>query len=126
MFGKDKMATFERYFLADKETHREEKNPYYCMLEDENTVGRILEEFGLSPQEGHIVNGHVPRDDIPFLVQNVLCSINKSAGTQTAISPEAIERLKRHTWNGNIRELKNILEKLCILSDGIRFRKSVK
>ena len=60
------------------------------------------------------------RDDIPFLVQNVLCSINKSAGTQTAISPEAIERLKRHTWNGNIRELKNILEKLCILSDGIR------
>ncbi|WP_138310197.1 MULTISPECIES: fructose-1,6-bisphosphatase [unclassified Clostridium] len=60
LFGKDKMATFERYFLADKETHREEKNPYYCMLEDENTVGRILEEFGLSPQEGHIVNGHVP------------------------------------------------------------------
>ena len=60
LFGKDKMATFERYFLADKETHREEKNPYYCMLENEDTVGRILEEFGLSPQEGHIVNGHVP------------------------------------------------------------------
>ena len=60
LFGKDKMATFERYFLADKETHREEKNPYYSMLEDEDTVGRILEEFGLPPQEGHIVNGHVP------------------------------------------------------------------
>ena len=36
------------------------KNPYYSMLEDEDTVGRILEEFGLPPQEGHIVNGHVP------------------------------------------------------------------
>lgn len=58
------------------------------------------------------------RNDIPFLVQNVLGSINKSAGAQKSISPEAIERLKNHTWNGNIRELKNILEKLCILSDG--------
>ena len=32
LFGKDKMATFERYFLTDKETHREKKNPYYSLL----------------------------------------------------------------------------------------------
>lgn len=60
LFGKDKMATFERYFLAEKETHREKKNPYYELLEDEAVVNRILREFGL-PEEGtHIINGHVP------------------------------------------------------------------
>lgn len=60
LFGKDKMATFERYFLAEKETHREKKNPYYSLLQDERVANRILAEFGL-PQEGtHIVNGHVP------------------------------------------------------------------
>lgn len=60
LFGKDKMATFERYFLEDKETHREKKNPYYSLLEEEETARRILSEFGLSPEEGHIINGHVP------------------------------------------------------------------
>ncbi len=60
LFGKDKMATFERYFLAEKETHKEKKNAYYNMLEDESVVNRILAEFGL-PEEGtHIINGHVP------------------------------------------------------------------
>ena len=60
LFGKDKMATFERYFLAEKETHRENKNPYYTLLEDENSVNGILEEFGLPLEESHIINGHVP------------------------------------------------------------------
>ncbi len=60
LFGKDKLATFERYFLADKETHREKKNPYYSLLEEEDTARRILREFGLSEEEGHIINGHVP------------------------------------------------------------------
>ena len=60
LFGKDKMATFERYFLADKETHKEKKNPYYCLLENEKVINGILKEFGL-PEEGtHIINGHVP------------------------------------------------------------------
>ena len=47
LFGKDKMATFERYFLSDPETHRERKNPYYRLLEDEQVADRILAEFGL-------------------------------------------------------------------------------
>ncbi len=60
LFGKDKMATFERYFLAEKETHVEKKNPYYKLLEKEEVVDRILDGFGL-PREGtHIINGHVP------------------------------------------------------------------
>lgn len=60
LFGKHKMATFERYFLADKETHAERKNAYYKLLEDEEVVNRILKEFGLPLEDSHIVNGHVP------------------------------------------------------------------
>ena len=60
LFGKDKMATFERYFLADKETHREKKNPYYQLLENEIVVDGIMKEFGLDPETAHIINGHVP------------------------------------------------------------------
>lgn len=60
LFGKDKMATFERYFLEDKETHVETKNPYYKLLEQDETADRILKEFGLEGEEYHIINGHVP------------------------------------------------------------------
>lgn len=60
LFGKQKMATFERYFLAEKETHEEKKNPYYRLLEDETVINRIMREFGLEEGCAHIVNGHVP------------------------------------------------------------------
>ncbi len=54
------MATFERYFLADKELQREKKNPYYHMLEQEEVLDEILQEFGLPTETSHIINGHVP------------------------------------------------------------------
>lgn len=60
LFGKDKMATFERYFLAEKSTHKEKKNPYYTLLEEEKVIDNILREFGLEPEGSHIINGHVP------------------------------------------------------------------
>jgi len=60
LFGKTKMATFERYFLSDKSTHIEKKNPYYFLLEEESVVTHILEEFGVDGTAGHIVNGHMP------------------------------------------------------------------
>ena len=60
LFGKGKMATFERYFLAEKETHKEKKNPYYLLLEDEKVICHILKEFGLENKDAHIINGHVP------------------------------------------------------------------
>ncbi len=59
LFGKDKMATYERYFLAEKETHAEHKNPYYRLIEDEKVMNHVLREFGLG-EDAHIVNGHVP------------------------------------------------------------------
>jgi len=60
LFGKDKMTTFERYFLADKETHKEKRNPYYSFRDQEETCIRIFKEFGLDPDTSHIINGHVP------------------------------------------------------------------
>ena len=60
LFGKDKMATFERCFLAEKETHEEKKNPYYRFLENDQVVENIFKEFGITGDCRHIVNGHVP------------------------------------------------------------------
>lgn len=59
-FGKSKMATFESYFIEDKETHKEEKNPYYYLSAQEEICDKILKEFGLKGKEAHIVNGHIP------------------------------------------------------------------
>ncbi len=60
LFGKDKMATFERYFVADSAAHKEKQNPYYDMRDNQEVVNRIFEEFGLDPNTSHIINGHVP------------------------------------------------------------------
>lgn len=60
VFGKDKMATFERYFVVEKEAHVEIKNAYYRLLDKEETINKILTEFGLDTAYSHIVNGHVP------------------------------------------------------------------
>ena len=50
----------ERYFVKDKETHKETKNAYYHLLENEEIVDDLLREFRLDPEKGHIINGHVP------------------------------------------------------------------
>lgn len=59
-FGKSKMSTFEAYFINNKETHKEEKNPYFYLSAKEEICHKILKEFGLKNQEAHIVNGHIP------------------------------------------------------------------
>ncbi len=60
VFGKERMATFERYLIADKASHVEKKNKYYELLNDEETVNKIMVEFGLDSRFSHIINGHVP------------------------------------------------------------------
>jgi fructose-1,6-bisphosphatase-3 len=60
LFGKSKMATFERCFVKDKRTHKETKNPYYELRDDPAVIDQILVEFGLDPATARIVNGHVP------------------------------------------------------------------
>lgn len=60
VYGKEKMATFERYFLTDKEIQREKKNYYYNLFEQEEIVNQVLLEFGLDASDAHIINGHMP------------------------------------------------------------------
>jgi len=60
LYNKDKMTTFERYFLTDKTAHEEKKGAYFTLADDEKICEKILAEFGLNPATGRIVNGHVP------------------------------------------------------------------
>ena len=60
LFGKDVMKTFERYFIDDKTTHKETKNPYHKLVNDEKICDKIFEDFGLNPRTSHIINGHIP------------------------------------------------------------------
>ena len=64
LFGKKEMTTFERYFIEDKATHKERKNAYYYLREDEQVVRNMLEAFDLDPETGHIINGHTPVKEI--------------------------------------------------------------
>ena len=64
LFGKRAMTTFERYFITDKASHKEEKNPYYYLREDVNMCRKMLEEFNLDPEQGRIINGHTPVKEI--------------------------------------------------------------
>ncbi len=59
-FDKDKMATFERYFLKDKETHKEVKGHYYLLRDSEKVCDMLLDEFEVKGPHRHIINGHVP------------------------------------------------------------------
>jgi fructose-1,6-bisphosphatase-3 len=59
-FDKSKMATFERYLIAEKETHKEQKGYYYTLCNDEEICNKILTEFGLPTTGSHIINGHIP------------------------------------------------------------------
>ena len=60
IFGRDRMTTFERRFIADKDTWTEPKNAYYTYYQDPNVCDALLKEFGLEGDHCHIINGHVP------------------------------------------------------------------
>lgn len=60
LFDKSKMATFERYFIEDKATHKEEKGNYFKLRDNEAVADRILDAFSVNGTNRHIINGHVP------------------------------------------------------------------
>lgn len=60
LYNKSKMATFERYFLTDKETHHEEKGAYFKLRDNEKVIEGILDAFGVTGKQRHVINGHVP------------------------------------------------------------------
>ena len=60
LFDKSKMATFERYFIEEKETHYEEKGNYFKFRDNEEVIDRIMDAFNIKGKNRHIINGHVP------------------------------------------------------------------
>ncbi|KRO17125.1 fructose-1,6-bisphosphatase [Lacticaseibacillus saniviri] len=78
LFGKHDMTTFERYFIDDNATHFETPNPYYAMRHDRDFIQRLLKEFGLNPQTGHVINGHTPvkKGDSPLMAANQMIVID--------------------------------------------------
>ncbi len=60
VYGKEKMATFERYFIKDKEIHKERKDYYYSLIDRDDVADAILKDFGMDPATAHIINGHMP------------------------------------------------------------------
>ena len=60
LFGKDRIATLERDFIADKTPHHETKDPYFSLINETWFCEKVLSEFGVDPERGLIVNGHVP------------------------------------------------------------------
>lgn len=64
LFGKDKMATFERYYIKDRATHKEKKNAYFELRAEEKIAQKILRSFEMNPHKGHLINGHTPVQQI--------------------------------------------------------------
>jgi len=60
LFGKAKMATFERYVVADKKLHKEDNNAYFKMRDTDRLCDVIFDDFGLDKDTARIINGHVP------------------------------------------------------------------
>ena len=60
LFDKSKMATFERYFIAEKSTHKGEKGYYFMLRDNADIVDSILDAFNVDGPNRHIINGHVP------------------------------------------------------------------
>jgi fructose-1,6-bisphosphatase III len=60
LYGRTRMTTFERYFIADKATHEEPKGPYYALRGSAAFARKLLASFGGDPEYGRIINGHVP------------------------------------------------------------------
>lgn len=60
LYGKDKLAFFEQYFIGDEECGREHYNDYYKFSEDALVCKKLLRHFGIDEEKGHIINGHVP------------------------------------------------------------------
>lgn len=81
------MATFERYFVEEKEPHTETKNSYYRLLDREDIINKILVEFGLDTKKSHIVNGHVP---VELKKEIHRSSAAASCSLSTAVFPKHI------------------------------------
>jgi fructose-1,6-bisphosphatase-3 len=105
LFGRERMTTFERYFIADTATHEEPKGHYYALRESEAFCRKVLAAFGGDVEHGHIINGHTPvrvrRGERPLLANGKLIVID--GGMSEAYQP--VTGIAGYTLIGNSHEL---------------------
>ena len=105
LFGRARMTTFERYFVADKKTHEEPKGPYYALRDSEAFCRKVLATFGGDPDNGHIINGHTPvqlrKGERPLLANGKMIVID--GGMSEAYQP--VTGIAGYTLIGNSHEL---------------------
>lgn len=105
LFGRLRMTTFERYFVADQTTYEEPKEPYYALRNSETFCRNVLAAFGADPEHGHIINGHTPvkvkRGERPLMANGKLIVID--GGMSEAYQP--VTGIAGYTLIGNSHEL---------------------
>jgi fructose-1,6-bisphosphatase-3 len=105
LFGRERMTTFERYFIADAATHEEPKGPYYALRESQAFCRQVLAAFGGDVERGHIINGHTPvkvkKGERPLLAKGKLIVID--GGMSEAYQP--VTGIAGYTLIGNSHEL---------------------
>lgn len=109
LFGKDRMTTFEQYFISDKRAHKERKNPYFDLIHDADFCRKITREFGLD-DKGLIVNGHVPvkvergeqpvkRSGLAVTIDGAFSESYGDRGYTLILAPERIQIAELHNFN---------------------------
>jgi fructose-1,6-bisphosphatase-3 len=105
LFGRERMTTFERYFIADKSTHEEPKGPYYELRTSEAFCRKVLAAFGGDVERGHIINGHTPikvrKGERPIMAHGRLIVID--GGMSEPYQP--VTGIAGYTLIGNSHEL---------------------
>lgn len=105
LYGRLRMTTFERYVIADPETHREPNGPYYALRDDEEFCRKVLAAFGADAERGHIINGHTPvkqaKGESPLHANGRLIVID--GGMSEAYQP--VTGIAGYTLIGNSHEL---------------------
>lgn len=109
LFGKDRMTTFEQYFIRDARAHKERKNPYFDLIHEADFCRRITREFGLD-DTGLIVNGHVPvkvesgeepikRSGLAVTIDGAFSESYGDRGYTLILAPERIQIAELHNFN---------------------------
>lgn len=107
LFGKDRMTTFERYFVAGKAAHKETKNPYFQLLNDAAFTRRIAAEMGAPFDDALVVNGHVPvqpeKGELPvkkggnaITIDGAFSEVYGDRGYTLVLSPERVSLAEHH------------------------------
>jgi fructose-1,6-bisphosphatase-3 len=103
LFGRARMTTFERYFIADHSTHDEPKGPYYALRNSEEFCRKVLAAFGGDVEHGLIINGHTPvkKGESPLLANGRLVVID--GGMSEPYQP--VTGIAGYTLIGNSHEM---------------------